>query len=285
MKDAIVAYIDVLGYGDFISWLSNNKQESELTKVAESLYKQITHCLKEIESIKDALVETYPDDKDYLSNLFKSIDIRLISDTILFILRLPDAARRTPARKDGVFNPLTDPAALFLQFILFFCPTFIKNTGFLLRGAIAKGYHDLKDFGSIAPGAFIFSAAYVKAFYMEKEIAVTPRIILEQDIVNHLKSIKFSLNDYSYIDPDDERYCLDIYHFICPQSRKFVQDLKEAIVYNTLYILPRKDDPVKKQKVRDKLKYFAAYHNEKVRKSGLDLDTYGFDMSLLNRRI
>ena len=285
MNNAIVAYIDILGYGDFIMWLSNNKPAPELTKVADSLYIQITKCLKEIELIKHSLIESYPEDKDYLLNLFQSIDIRLTSDTILFILRLSDKDKHQAHQRAGVFNPLTDPMAVFLQFILFFCPTFIKNTGFLLRGAIAKGYHDLKELGPETSGAFLFSTAYIKAFHLEKEVAVTPRIILDKDIVAHLESVSFSLDEYTYHDSTDNRYCLDIYHFISPQSRRFVKDLKEAIVYNTLYILPHKDDPAQKQKVRKKLKYFASYHNQKVAQAGLDTTQYGFDMSLLNRKI
>jgi len=152
-EDRILAFIDVLGFSDSIKKSMDNGLENEVeTKKINSLIESVQFSLENINySLKNK-------ECDLINNKI----VNQFSDTIIISYLKNDESE--------IFLLLLD--------ILNICYTAL-STGFLLRGAIVldKVYHTDKK---------IFGPALVKAYKIEKTMAIYPRIILDDSITKIL---------------------------------------------------------------------------------------------------
>jgi len=160
-QDRIIAFIDVLGFKNHIH-RSINKNDNEIKKNTKKIYSLLIDAQKEYNDKKS----------NYTYNEIKSnIRCNHFSDSIVISCSINEDS--------GVFH--------IFSYILFICVSALRK-GFLFRGAITKGklYHE---------DNLIFGPALVTAAIMEKELAVFPRIIIENNVILLLKEhLRIHLN-------------------------------------------------------------------------------------------
>jgi len=150
-QERLLAFIDILG---FSAAINNTVQSIEGKKREIKDETQKIYCF--FEEAQSLLDKKYPDRT-------KSENIRVVnhfSDSIVISYSMAEEA--------AIFSILTE--------ILFLCVTALQKN-FLLRGAVVcnKLYHE---------DNIIFGPALVKASDMEKKLAIYPRIVLNDDILD-----------------------------------------------------------------------------------------------------
>ena len=149
-NNRILAYIDILGFSDIIRKTVNNNEE--VIPETEKIYNFFTEAQAQLK-------KKYPDiDKNGCS-----LKTNQCSDSFIISYEITE--------KSGVFH--------LLAAVLFLCVNALQN-GFLLRGAITIGKlcHEEK---------IIFGPALVEAVKMEEELAIYPRIVFDDRILDIAK--------------------------------------------------------------------------------------------------
>jgi hypothetical protein len=151
-EDRVLAFIDVLGFSDSIKKTMVEEVEDE------NETKRINNLIENVQWQLNYGKENFDD------SLRNSKIVNQFSDSLIISYLMTE--------ESGIFQILLD--------ILYLCATALQN-GFLLRGAIVcdKVYHTEKK---------VFGPALVKAYEMENKMAVYPRIILDDSILNIAKS-------------------------------------------------------------------------------------------------
>lgn len=259
-QQAIVGFIDILGYGDLVNRLTN---DLEAIKGIEKLLKGVSVGLVEASRTKLSLPDPY---SEYSRNLFKLISVKSISDTMLITLPLSDTEMSSPHFSKTEI--LSHCIFSYLYFIAMSCTMFIGKTGLVVRGGIAIGSHYENPHNE---SLFIFSQAYINAYKLEQKADI-PRILIDDEIYEFVKTLPLEqLNKFAFVDNTGKK-CLDIYAIFenDQQSVNILSGIKEGVSKNMLANHPNRD-------VLRKLIAFARFHNERVRQLGFyDLE---FDLS------
>jgi len=149
-EDRVLAFIDILGFSESINkTISSGIENEEVTNRINNLIEGVQWSINF--------------DKELNGKCFNSKIVNQFSDSIIISYLKNE--------ESGIFQILLE--------ILYLCATAIR-TGFLLRGAIVcdKVCHTKKK---------VFGPALVKAYEMEKSMAIYPRIILDDSIINIAK--------------------------------------------------------------------------------------------------
>lgn len=266
--EAIVGFIDILGYKTIVE---NHMSNIEVIRGIEDI---IRGSVTLIDKSRDILISN-PEYKDYYNTIIDVINVRCISDSVLFTLYLSKIA---PAPGISMDENILNHVVIYFTHISMFCPLLIAKTGFVLRGGISIGPHYENEFNSMRNNLFIFSKAYVDAFELEKK-AKNPRIIIDNNLFSYLKNISFKhINDYFYKDVDG-KICFDFYCFLKydAKSKNVLIDIKKAVTAN----IKRNCDI---SEALDKLKYFVDYHNSKVSKGGQDFNDLVIEIDAFKER-
>ena len=147
-EDRILAFIDVLGFSKAIK---KTIQEDGTENLVET--QRIDNLLNEAHKM---LSKYYPSDDTFVNTKVT----RYFSDSIVISYLITE--------ESGIFHLLAE--------VLFLCVTALQD-GFLFRGAIVhdKLYHKENK---------IFGPAMIKATNLEKNLAIYPRIILDDEILD-----------------------------------------------------------------------------------------------------
>ena len=248
---AVVAFIDILGYGKVVNRLITNLGA---IKDLERLLKSISAGL--IEDIMKKLSLSPPYD-DYSKKLFRAINAKYVSDTILVTLHLSKMDLTFPDFKKE--ENLSHYIFSYLYFIAMACTIFIGKTGFVLRGGISMGPHyENSQKGSL----FILSQAYLNAYNLEQK-ADTPRILIDDPVYDLVKDLPLEqLPNFTFVDATAKR-CLDIYAIFENEQRSpaMLSEIKGRVMRNIA------DSRINKDAL-GKLIEFAKYHNQRVQNLG-----------------
>ena len=253
VPQALVAFIDILGYNFVIGKLKN---DLEAIKRIETLLKGVSVDL--IESIRTKLSLPEPYD-EYARKIFRLINVRYISDTILVTLPFSDPGISSPHFNEREI--LSHCVLCYFDSIAMTCTTFTAKTGLPVRGGIALGSHYENPQNE---SLFILSEAYMNAYKLEKQ-ADTPRILIDDPVYEFVQGLPLEqLNNFFFVDASGKR-CFDIYAvFISDEhSRTVLSDIKEGVSRNMF-------ENRENERVLGKLIYFAKFHNEKVHRLGFD---------------
>jgi len=221
-NQAIVAFIDILGYGDLVNRLIN---DFEAIKSIQKLLKGVS--VDHIETIRKKL--SLPDPYDeYSKQLLNLINVRYISDTILVTLPFSDKEISSPH-----FNPseiLSHCVFSYLYFIAMACIQFIGLTGLVVRGGISMGPHyENQHNGNL----FIFSKAFINAYKLEGK-ACSPRILIDDQVLDFVKGLPLEeLHKFIFVDSSGNS-CLDTYTIFEnePRSPVILSGIKEGVSRN-----------------------------------------------------
>ena len=141
------AFLDILGY--------KNKSE-DFFQNKFNLYGRIERALKSTKNIIE------------ISTLFidfEEIDISFFSDSIIIV---------TPQKKNNLYNILHYSRVLSAH---------LSFEGLFIRGGIASGKH--LQTNTSTGSEFLASEALQKAYYLECEFAINPRILIEPSLLHN----------------------------------------------------------------------------------------------------
>lgn len=255
LPHAIAAFIDILGYEPLVR--RGIRDISVIQWLESMLAGSSVNLIEKIRSAK-LMPEGYKNYDDYAKGIFKTINVRFISDTILVTLPLSgtDLSSQEFNQKDSLSNHLDS----YFKYISMLTTMFIAKTGLVLRGGIAMGPHYEKsypDSGSL----FIFSQAYIRAYHLEKNAGLA-RILIDGELLKFLREIPFKQIE-KFIYRDDGKDCFDIYCFLQQDDNSYsiLQGIKETVSLNL-------QSSQQKPCALHKLIYFANYHNRMVKKLG-----------------
>ncbi len=241
--DSYVAFIDILGFKEFI-------KNNDFKKV-NSLFSDINDLRNE--ALKCFNYLKYND--DIKMKPASNIAINIISDSI--VISFPKAE--------------TNSLATLLYVISFFSFNVLHKYNLLCRGAIAEG--DFYVDQNIAYGP-----ALVKACIMESKLAVYPRIIYTRSTIeSYMKNIKNEYENnllikkcFADYDIEDDLYYADyikcvLFKFSNDVQKNTVESNEVYLIFNSIkknveYKLSNETDP----HIREKYLYFKKYYNNAV---------------------
>lgn len=258
LNEAIVGYIDILGYKNLVNEYCN---DIDIIRSLEDLLRKSSVGL--IEKLKQFLSEE-KNVEEYYQNVLSQVTVRYISDSVLFTLPISKMGFSHPSfTKEDI---IAHCVHLYFGLIATFCTLFISKTGLVFRGGISKGQHYESEFNSNGiHNLFIFSKAYIDAYKLEKK-AEMPRIVIGDALCLYLNELSYDIDKHCFNDGDG-RKCFDIYCFLQQDahSKSILTDIQKGVEANMI-------KHINKHKELCKLIYFARYHNMRVRKDKLNFE-------------
>lgn len=162
-SEYFVAYVDILGASELMK-----KNDVVFLKNLKTIFEDVLYNIKTFKDFKDINVD---------------IKARIFSDNIIF------AVKKTSCDKDDFTN---------LYFLTVCVADFQKRCllehSILLRGGLSVGQLCITD-------NFVFGSALVRAYFLESNIAIYPRIIIDDDLLSECRWINL-YDDLKYIDFD-----------------------------------------------------------------------------------
>lgn len=255
IDEAIVGYIDVMGYSKLVDKLLKNPEGiKEIRDIMKGLSIDL---VKEFNDPKFKFDHPKESDRQLAKKVAKATRVRFISDTIIFTLLYSDLKISTvDYDKDEIFSFYL---YRYLFGMGFLCCGFIGLTGNLLRGGISNGLHyeeDIIDSGKAS--LFIVSKAYINAYQLEEKGSY-PRIIINGFVKKYLETCIFPYLKETYFIDEKGQTCLDIYFALKKKgmASKVLSGIKEGVVSNL-------EANIHNPKELGYLKDFCKYHNERV---------------------
>ncbi len=191
--DSFVAFIDVLGFKEFVK---NNTFDSVI-----SLFDNIKICLKIIPTLGNDIID---------EQILKTVTYNIISDSI--VISVPKTTKYS-----------LEVLLYVVNLVVF---DILHNYNLTCRGAIAEGdFYSEKDVA--------FGPALIDAYLLERDVAEYPRIIFTLKTVNLYQKISnrdLTKNSYlMYPEIDDELFIADYIGF---SLFGFAISLKEGCMTN-----------------------------------------------------
>ena len=270
--NAIVVFIDILGYRDLVERVA---AKPELVKGMENLfYGVVVDAMRKLAELELEGITGKPDPEiqEYYSKVVSSIRVRCISDS--FIFTLPVSAVNFRCRSYDEKTTVGNCIETLFSAMVMLSTLFISKMGYILRGGISYGNHYESERDR---QFFIFSEAFNRAVQLEKDIAKTPRIVMDEHVLQYLGKIGYpNIDKYFYKDEEDDYYCLDIYKslrvFGNAQQQDVLYHIKQGI---TLAIQNNTGKP----DVLAKLPHFAQYHNRWVTGAAVNQPHLAIDLN------
>jgi len=243
-SEALVAYLDMLGYSDLV-W----------TKDGANIYYGAI----------DAAISRW---RQFLDNhqynigdiVKRNISFKVVSDTFVIVLD----HQKVLTEADGDSNALRSTVLMiFSALVSFLVQDCMRATGLLFRGAITKGQYYYKEFDNLEGSSFIFSKAFCEATELEKNTASMPRIVFDKSVLEGMEIsillFKKHRPDGALLRDDDGLYYLNIYASI------FSHTALASILREVTSITIKNIENAKTQEIMRKHIWFANYHNGLVR--------------------
>jgi hypothetical protein len=211
VSDHVILYLDILGYQDLIGKCDN-----------EDFY------LQQVSALMSGLANYINDRNKSIDGRVEDLDLsrfqyRVFSDNIVFFapVRIYDDPLKIRIDRDNLCNNLLYGLSEFLF-------TYNKSDIFF-RGAITCGkfYHDNNsEFG------LIFGSGLIRAHYLENDIAVYPRIVIDEcfNTDGLLVGLGKDFDGIGFLD------FLTLGNKLIVHSKKLENGSKEAIEHNELYV-------------------------------------------------
>ena len=173
-SDALVAYLDILGYSDLV-------KSGEYANI----------CYGAINSALDRWSQ-YRELHKYNTGaaVKQHVTLQIISDTFVVTLN-----QQAILLEEGADNSALrwNILMVFLSLVSFLIQDCMRQIKHLFRGAIVKGKYYQQGYENLKDGTFIFSEALCKAHSLEQGIANVPRILIDKSILSTLQKSEINL--------------------------------------------------------------------------------------------
>lgn len=212
-EEYIVAYLDILGATNRIK--ENKAAQDASLNLLYNLYKQIQNLASE-NGIKK----------------FADIKFKIFSDNIIIAKKI----------SDDINNDVLSLLGCVSNFL---CSSVGDSVGWLVRGGITIGDFYIDDM-------VVWGSALVRAYELEDKIAVYPRVVLDENVVDIITII-----DADYVRRDTDGQCFLNYMTIWSYAGEFVQAAFEQMKAEAM-----KKDGTYPDKIRQKLWWHKNYINQ-----------------------
>lgn len=212
-KKYIVAYLDILGATNRIR--ENKTAQDASLNLLYNLYKQIQNLASE-NGIKK----------------FADIEFKIFSDNIIIAKKV----------SDDINNDVLSLLGCVSNFL---CSSVGDSVGWLVRGGVTIGDFYIDDM-------VVWGSALVRAYELEDKIAVYPRVVLDDNVVEIITKI-----DSDYVRRDTDGQCFLNYMTIWSYAGEFVQAAFEQMKSEA-----RRKDGTYTDKVHQKLWWHMNYINQ-----------------------
>lgn len=231
-----VCFLDILGYQELVE---GNSSKKEIYRVKNCFQ----NALVEMENMKN-------EDDMFFSDIYRTIKIRVFSDTIIMVMQIPKDTKEIQFYCLG-----------FLFLIRIFYQKFVADLRYFIRGGISLGQYEEKKLSD--ESVFVFSKAWIDAYKLERK-AKYIRVLMGDEFFRFMidntdrKMRRIFLENLVYIDPFGVR-CLDLYGYLTNNEnvKKRINAIKKGVEYQ---IERHRTDP----DIIEKYLYFVDYHNRKV---------------------
>ena len=263
VDQAIVTFIDILGYGEIVK---RHSEDIKVIKEIEQLWTRIT----DICQYKGMPALSIP--RDYIENIIKTMNIRFISDSFIFTLNL---SHITPDTRYSDAENLSNHIFTYFYSIAAFCPAFIGKMGHVFKGGISIGPHYEKDLSG-NKNIFIFSQAYNNAYKLQEK-QKEAKIVGDSNLLTFLRTIEFRQTREFF-----KRNRFELYYFLqfTDKEKQGLRDIKEGVTLNIKTNLKDKSSKNYK-KIKKHLYSFVIYHNKTIKRAGDNFKEFIIDESIL----
>ncbi len=234
------AFLDILGFSNYIKTEVTNDYE------AEEFYYIFNEIIEYL--LSEQQDEFSVENADYLKYI--KIKYSWISDTFVVSMEYMNEIKKVDE------NIIKGMMMFRLSIIIASIHHFMASKfGFIVRGAISSKYACITD-------NFILGEGVAEASKLEKEVAIYPRVIFEQNIISdeiyELISRHYNDNDLNYITKD-----CDSYYFV--NYLAMLQYIPPMI--GKTFRIP--DDKIKESAINQKINIIEKY--KKIVKDGLKI--------------
>lgn len=182
------AFVDILGFSEHIKTEITNDYK------AEEFYNDFNEVIEYIEYEKQD--EVFAKSTDYLKNI--KIKHSWISDTFVICVEYMDEIKKDDEIK--IKGMMIFRLSMIIASIHHFMAS---KFGFIVRGGISSKYSCITD-------NFILGEGVAEAHKLEKEIAIYPRVVFEQNIINDeiykIITRQYRDNDLNFVSKDCDGY-------------------------------------------------------------------------------
>lgn len=198
-------------------------------------------------------------------------------------LVIPDDVRKSTTftiMSDSIVisAPDNDSGLLFILYLCSFIQNLLLKNKILLRGGIARG--EFFKYGDV-----MFGPALIEAYNIESSLAIYPRVVLSENIVNGLKDrgafAKKGVQDYikKYVSSEDNAGSDDTDYEDFTQVELLMKKSAEDSLYyvhyfNPLEMLKLRHDEISRNIIDNVIKNGLVHNNEKIKLKYQWLDEY-----------
>lgn len=241
-SEALIAYLDILGYSDLVA----------SGEYANVYYAAINTSISRWRQF----VERHKYDLGKIVQ--QHVTLEIMSDA--FIVTLDQQAALSESESENTKQIILMIFFTLISYLVQDCTRAIKH---LFRGAIVKGQHYRRNFESLEGGTFIFSKALYEAYYLERNIAHVPRILVDKSVLEGVDIsllCKESRPDRELLRDDDGFYHLNIYGSMFDDTAlaPILQEVASIVRANI-------EQGNAQPNHRQKYVWFANYHNAVIR--------------------
>ncbi len=267
-----VCYLDLLGYGQLVDDVSHDRKTVQ----------QIEEVFRQVFDMPERMKQRE------VSNTLSKLNVeaarrttwRVFSDSVVASLDLssPPEISKESSESDRCKYCLGS----FLSLVEF-CYLLIasRKLGYFFRGGLSIGqYHEAQLAGPHQ--TFLFSAALVDAARLERE-AETPRILISDRVFQFLEQkgvMDKTLDGHFFTDEFDgkSKTCLDVYYPLIvmkdnESSARWLNDIVQSVRLQVQSVKQGGMTEEERKKTLRKYRWFADYHNRKIKESGLSVPT------------
>ena len=258
----IVCYLDLLGYTHLVK---DHADDLEKIRGIQRVFEGAVGMIDGFKTMPEKF-STFEEHR----KLAHRISLRISSDSTIFSMPLLGLSRLR-SEIDIETNTFAYLSG-FLDKISMFCLFVTGKLAHLYRGGIAIGQH-YEDALNNNPGyQFIFSKAMVEAYEIERS-ATYPRIVFGEGVDANFKKMLTEAG-YLFLDPTDNKLCLDIYGRLDATkegAQKVLREICEGIPKAIRYY--RHNHPQEFfDRMRSKYEWWIACHNLRTKELGFPAD-------------
>lgn len=251
LQNSIIVYFDILGYKEHLYKYGNDFYLGIINQVVEKVLGDINFLKYEWN-----LSESYIDENNDLNIKFKEINYRIFSDNFVLAVSLSDEEEKNYK----ILRTIVSYVYKIQQELIIYYSIFI-------RGAIVCGKIFFSD-------NYIFGDGIVKAYSLENEIAVVPRIILDKEVLN-IFNIRvdniirefYKVTDEEVIEDIDGNYFINYLAIDYRYLEKLGEDeITKMAVISHKQIIERNLQTRKNMKIIQKYYWCKEFHNRICKK-------------------
>ncbi len=262
-----VCYLDLLGYGQLVDDVSHDRKTIQ----------QIEEVFRQVFDMPERMK------RREVSNIFSKLNVeaarrttwRVFSDSVVASLDLSSPPEISKESSES--DRCKDCLGSFLSLVEFCYLLIAEKLGYFFRVGISIGqYHEAQLAGPHQ--TFLFSAALVDAARLERE-AETPRILISDRVFQFLEQkgvMDKTLDGHFFADEflGKSKTCLDVYYPLIVKkdnesSARRLNDIVQSVRLQVQSVKRGSMMEDERKRTLGKYKWFANYHNRKVKENGL----------------